>query len=62
MNEGLTNICIKVTWQASEPRFDGIKTFADRGEAETIDDPLDGADLLLDGGGVRIHHGHCDVR
>ena len=34
--------------QTAEPGFHGVEAFADGGEAQPVDDPLDRADLFID--------------
>src|SRR3546814_1177817 len=62
MDQWLPDIGIDMAGQAQQPGFDRVHAFADAGEPQSVDDPLDDADLFVrtytilvadrDGGGV----------
>src|SRR5690606_15553402 len=47
MDERLADIGVDMTWERPEPGFDRIDALTDAGEAESVDDALDRADLLV---------------
>src|SRR3546814_4799310 len=47
MDQWLPDIGIDMAGQARQPGFDRVHAFADAGEPQSVDDPLDDADLFV---------------
>ena len=57
MDDRLADIGVDMAGQRAEPGFDRVYALADGGEAETVDDALDRADLFIRPGAIRVRHG-----
>ena len=57
VDDRLPDVRVNVTGQARKPRLDRVDALADASEAQSVDDALDGANLLLDAAPALIGEG-----
>ena len=57
VDERLADVGVNMPRQARQPGLDRVDAFADRGEAERMDDALGGAQLFFGARAVAVRHG-----